>query len=203
MGHSSVAFVVGSSSPLDGGASLPLFTNAATASASHSFVLRGWSALMTAGRACSWSVRTATARRRVCWALEVLAPIFFSAVSGAAAGRVPSDVQAGAPRVSGRRRRAGWSNVSRCTPYSKTAFERVRRCCSAQEADAAFEVIASPRLRSKGVQTPIYLGAQERFCQALSAEFVASAWLRGSVEVRWTRGWTSAVSTCPFSGGTC
>ena len=76
MGHSSVAVGVGSSSPFDGGANLPLFTNAATASASHSLDLRGWSAFMTAGRACSWSVRTATARRRVCWARDVLAPIF-------------------------------------------------------------------------------------------------------------------------------
>ena len=98
MGHSSVAFVVGSSSPFDGGASLPLFTNAATASASHSLDLRGWSALMTAGRACSWSVRTATARRRVCWALLVLAPIFGVGVP---------TVDWVVPRVRGRLRRAG------------------------------------------------------------------------------------------------
>ena len=92
MGHSSVAVGVGSSAPALGGASLPLFTNSATASASHSLDLRGWSAFMTAGRACSWSVRTATARRRVCWAREVLAPIF--------GVRVPT-VEEAAPRVRG------------------------------------------------------------------------------------------------------
>ena len=102
MGHSSVAFVVGSSSPCEGGASLPLFTNAATASASHSLDLRGWSAFMTAGRACSWSVRTATARRRVCWARLVLAPIFSGLFLGLVAGRVgvPADAWA-ALRVRG------------------------------------------------------------------------------------------------------
>ena len=49
--------------------------------------------MMTAGRACSWSVRTATARRRVCCARDVLAPIFFRLFLRLAAGRVgvPAD----------------------------------------------------------------------------------------------------------------
>ena len=114
MGHSSVAFVVGSSAPFDGGASLPLFTNAATASASHSFVLRGWSALMTAGRACSWSVRTATARLLVCCARDVLAPIFFRLFLGPRCGPRAFRCTGGAQRVSGRRRRAPVGVLSAC-----------------------------------------------------------------------------------------
>ena len=95
MGHSSVAFVVGSSAPFDGGANLPFETKAATASASHSLDLRGWSALMTAGRACSWSVRTATARLLVCCARDVLAPIFSRQFLAGRGPRVPSDVRVG------------------------------------------------------------------------------------------------------------
>ena len=106
MGHSSVAVGVGSSSPCVGGANFPPFTNSATASASHSLDLRGWSALMTAGRACSWSVRTATARRRVCWARDVFAPIFSGLFLAGRGPRAPSDVRVGAAGVRAASRRA-------------------------------------------------------------------------------------------------
>ena len=128
MGHSSVAFVVGSSSPLDGGANFPLFTNAATASASHSLDLRGWSAFMTAGRACSWSVRTATARRRVCCARDVLAPIFSWLFLAGRGPRVPSDVRVGrAAGVRAASTRPGGVFEPLCTLLFQTTFEPLGR----------------------------------------------------------------------------